>query len=163
MKPRPGDHDAVARSGVRLHAFALISGIGWIIDFCLFNLLALAGMSLLLANIIGAGCAVSFVFVTGRRFIFRDVQGSVWAAIAAYAAWNIVAILLASAAIAFLGRMLSTPEVLALARRAMCSAGVRIDPELLAAPASKIALTPVTMYCNYVAMGMIIERRIHFW
>ena len=42
------------------------------------------------------------------------------------------------------------------------------DPRLaavlhaLVAPAAKIALTPVSMYANFVAMGLIVERRLHF-
>jgi putative flippase GtrA len=150
------------RPPARVHAFALISGIGWLIDFALFNLLAATGMSLFLANLVGAGVAVSLVFVAGQRFIFRDSRTSLPFAIAAYIAWNIAAILLASQAVAVLGQLLAAPALMVRARNALSSLGLALDPLYLVPPLAKVAVTPVTMYLNYLAMGIIIEQRIRF-
>ena len=151
-----------ARPPVRVHAFALISGIGWLIDFTLFNLLAIAGVSLFLANLVGAGVAVSLVFVAGRRFIFRDSRTALPLAIAAYVAWNIAAILLASQAVAMLGLLLAQATILMPAAHVLSSLGLALDPLYLVPACAKIAVTPVTMYLNYLAMGVIIEQRIRF-
>ncbi|KHL25877.1 hypothetical protein PK98_04620 [Croceibacterium mercuriale] len=151
-----------ALAPVRVHAFALISGIGWLIDFTLFNLLAATGVSLFLANLVGAGVAVSLVFVAGRRFIFRDSRTALPVAIAAYIAWNVAAILLASQAVAVLGQWLATPALMVRAGNILGSLGLTLDPLYLVPPIAKVAVTPVTMYLNYLAMGIIIEQRIRF-
>lgn len=157
-------HDGTEASGrpVRLHRFALLSGIGWLIDFAIFNLLVALGVGLFAANAIGATCGVSFVFVTGRRYIFRDVRTGMAAAILAYAVWNLLAITAMSWAIAGLGELLAA--LLPTLLRALALSDPRLAAVLhaLVAPAAKIALTPVSMYANFVAMGLIVERRLHF-
>lgn len=160
----PGESPVLtaARAPVRVHAFALISGIGWLIDFTLFNLLAAAGVSLFLANLVGAGVAVSLVFVAGRRFIFRDSRTALPLAIAAYIAWNVAAILLASQVVAMVGLLLVDPAIMIPAGNALGSLGLPLDPLYLVPPFAKVAVTPVTMYLNYLAMGIIIEQRIRF-
>lgn len=151
------------RPTIRVHAFALISGIGWLIDFTIFNLLALAGMSLFVANLIGAGLAVSLVFVAGRRFIFRDARTPLPLAVSAYAMWNVAAILLASWAVAWLAHLLAMPLVTGMTGNALSHLGLSVQPVYLIPPVAKVVVTPVTMYLNYLAMGVIIERRLRFW
>lgn len=146
---------------VRLHRFAMLSGIGWLTDFVIFNLLVYLGLSLFVANVIGATCGVSFVFVTGRRYIFRDVRTGLTTAIIAYAIWNLLAITAMSWAIAGLGELIASlvPAVL----RSLDFSDPRTATFLhaLIPSAAKIALTPVSMYANFVTMGLIVERRLH--
>ena len=145
-----------------VHRFALLSGIGWLLDFSVFNMLAWAGLNLFAANVIGATTGVTWVFVTARKFIFRSRVTSLRAAIIGYAAWNVVGILLASAAIEVIGHGLAQPGGLPrLAEVAPWFAGI-IDPRRLAAPLAKILVTPFTMYANFVMMGLITERRLSF-
>jgi len=151
------------RPAVRVHAFALISAIGWLIDFTIFNLLVVAGSALFAANLAGAGVAVSLVFVAGRRFIFRDARTPLPTAVTAYVVWNVIAVLLASWAVDLLGRLLAMPHVTGTVQHAVGDLGLSIQPVYLIAPVAKVAVTPVTMYLNYLAMGMIIERRLRFW
>ncbi|WP_347303917.1 GtrA family protein [Croceibacterium sp. TMG7-5b_MA50] len=151
------------RPPMRVHAFALISGIGWLVDFTLFNLLAVAGVDLFVANLVGAGVAVSLVFVAGRHFIFRDSRTPLPLAIAAYVCWNVVAILLASVAVAAIGRLLASPAVIMPTENLLSSLGVTLNALYLVPPIAKVAVTPATMYLNYLAMGIIIEQRIRFW
>lgn len=151
-----------SRPAMRVHAFAVISGLGWLVDFAIFNLLALAGTSLFAANLAGAGVAVSLVFVAGWRFIFRDARTPLPVAVSAYIAWNVVAIMLASWAVQLIGRVLAMPQVVEPAQHAFSNLGLSIQPVYLIPPVAKVAVTPVTMYLNYLAMGMIIERRLRF-
>ncbi|EFD1681761.1 TPA: GtrA family protein, partial [Escherichia coli] len=47
--------------------FAVVSGLGWLIDFSIFALLNLLGLPIWLANIFGATAAVLFVFFVSVR------------------------------------------------------------------------------------------------
>ena len=149
-------------SPIRLHAFALLSGIGWVLDFTVFNLLSLAGMSLFVANVAGAVCGVSFVFVTARRFIFRNIRTDLRTAVLAYVAWNVVGIALASWAVAAVGVLLAAPLVAGPIQHLLAQAGIGIGWSVLIPPAAKILVTPATMYLNFLAMGVIVERRFSF-
>lgn len=50
--------------------FAVVSGLGWLIDFSIFALLNSLGFPVWLANIVGATTAVLFVFLhqSGKFF-----------------------------------------------------------------------------------------------
>ena len=146
---------ATGAPGVRVHGFALLSGLGWLIDFAVFNALAWSGVPLFGANCVGAVCGVSFVFVTARRFIFRDVDRPLAQAVAMYAAWNGLAIIAASWAVAWVAGLIAP-----LVAWGVDLVGLPMAPAALVPPAAKIAVTPVTMYLNYVAMGAIVERRL---
>ncbi len=153
---------ASAGSSVRLHGFALYSGLGWLLDFAIFNLLASAGTSLFAANTISATCAVAFVFVVTRRRIFRRSRTAYRPALAAYLGWNVVAIGLASLAVGLIGRCLLSPAILEPTGRLLGSIHPGVDARWLMPSAAKIAVTPMTMYLNYLAMGVINERRFSF-
>jgi putative flippase GtrA len=144
----------------RIVGFTVISGVGWVIDFAVYNVLAWHGLDLVRANLISAGVAVSFVFLCGWRYIFRDARTALPVAIAAYVAWNMVAIGAASLAIAWVARALAASGWL---QDVQLLWGMRQSVALAALPpaAAKILVTPVTMYLNFVACGLIIERRLH--
>ncbi|HEX8513074.1 MAG TPA: GtrA family protein [Allosphingosinicella sp.] len=154
------DPDIQSTGKVRLHGFALISGLGWLMDFGLFTILAHNGLDLFIANILGATAAVAFVFVTARRLIFRNLKRPLAAAIAAYVLWNFVAILLASAAIDSLAALLLSSGI--LSGMVVSASSGWFTLAQIVPPAAKILVTPLTMYSNYVAMGVIIERRFSF-
>lgn len=149
-----GVKDEQEAAGIRVHRFAILSGIGWLLDFTIFNLLAWFGLNLFVANLIGAITGVSWVFVTARAFIFRSRVVPFHHAVLGYVAWNAVAIFVASVLVDVIGTTLE-----GLARgHGLALAGIPLWR--LAAPAAKIAVTPFTMYGNYVAMGYIVERRL---
>ena len=54
------------------------------------------------------------------------------------------------------------PTIIAPVKNAFGSLGLALDPLYLVPPIAKVAVTPVTMYLNYLAMGIIIEQRIRF-
>jgi len=144
-----------------LHRFAALSGVGCLIDFSIFNLLVYLASSLFVANVMSATCGVSFVFVTGRRYIFRDVRTRLSTAVFAYVIWNVVAIAAMSWAIAELGDICTTILLPLLSRYGQLSPDAMSLLHALIPPAAKIALTPISMYANFVAMGLIVERRLH--
>lgn len=147
---------------VRLHRFAILSGVGWLLDFGLFNLLAWSGADLFVANVSGATLGVGWVFLTARAFIFQSRRTSLAGAVAGYVAWNVVAILAASAAVDLLGGWLGATRWMPAASAMLRDRGLAVDAVALAAPFAKIAITPFTMYANYVMMGVITERRLQF-
>lgn len=139
--------------GVRVHRFAVLSGIGWLLDFTVFNLLAWSGIGLFAANMLGATTGVTWVFVTARLSIFQRRTVSLRRAILAYAIWNAVAIVAASAAVDALGSL----SIRMLSGHVHDQSGSRI---MALVPAiAKMAVTPFTMYLNFVAMAFIVERR----
>ena len=144
----------------RLPRFALLSGIGWLLDFSIFNLLAYTGMPVFAANLVGASCGVLFVFATGRRFLFRDAATRLHHAILLYVAWNTVAILAASLLISVVAHVLNALQATEAVARVAASLPVAIDLRRLVPPAAKVAVTPLTMYANYLAMGLINDRRL---
>jgi putative flippase GtrA len=151
-----------ASGAVRLHRFAILSGIGWLLDFGLFNLLAWSGADLFVANVSGATLGVSWVFLTARAFIFQSRRTSLVGAVAGYVVWNAVAILAASVAVDLLGDWLGAMRWIPTASAMLRDHGLAVDAVALAAPFAKIVVTPFTMYANYVMMGVITERRLQF-
>lgn len=166
-RPAESDETGLARSperqAVKLPAFVVISGTGWLIDFTVFNVLVALSLPIFSANLCGATCGVSFVFFAGRQFIFREVRTGIRTAILCYTGWNVVAILLMSLAIATLGHALAGPSVQLPAQHFLDSLRVPLRAGSLAPVVAKMALTPVSMYLNFVAMGVILERRLHLF
>lgn len=160
MAPKATTQAAAAR--VRLHRFAVLSGIGWLLDFGLFNLLAWSGVKLFVANMSGATLGVSWVFLTARALIFQSRRTSLAAAMAGYVVWNTIAIVAASAAVDLLGGWLDATRWMPALSAMLGAGGLTVDATALPAPLAKIAVTPFTMYANYVMMGVITERRLQF-
>lgn len=141
---------------VRLPKFALISGIGWMLDIGVTLGLVAAGSDVMVANMIGAGLAVSFVFIAAQRHVFFAEDRSLVGFFAVYLVWQVMAITAASFAIDQLAAFLSSCGAGAFAQRAC---GLLGDPTL-AAGIAKVAVTPITMYLNFLFMGWLSEARI---
>jgi putative flippase GtrA len=106
------------------------------------------GLAVAPANMIGAAVAVSFVYVTAQRHIFRRKPGRLTALQRglAYGVYQALAIAAASALIGMLAWTL----------QAMVP-GVAMP---VVAGLSKIAITPLTLYSNFVFMGWLLEGRV---
>ena len=52
--------------------FVGLSGIGWILDFCIYTTLGGISTSLVLNNIISSGMGVTFVFIFATRKVFKN-------------------------------------------------------------------------------------------
>jgi len=136
------------RPFARLSRFTLISGIGWCMDVGLTLGLVAAGLAVAPANMIGATVAVSFVYVTAQRHIFRRKPGRLTALQRglAYAGYQGLAIAAASMLIGLLAWALQ--------------AAVPFAAVTVVAGISKIAITPLTLYSNFVFMGWLLEGRL---
>lgn len=146
----------------RLSYFTIVSGLGWCLDFAIFNVLVGRGEPGFLANCISATTAVTFVFVFARRWIFRMHAGSLASAVLKYALWNIIAIAAASQMIRLLGAELASLDTGEIARLVQSVAPIRMSGAQIAYNLAKILVTPLTMYMNFLVMGYIVERQISF-
>ncbi len=132
----------------RLSRFTILSGIGWMIDVSLTLGLVSAGLAVVFANAIGATAAVTFVYITAQRHVFRLNPGRLSASerFGAYVLYQVVAITVASVLIGAVAWILA--GVLA-----------ELSPTLIAAIA-KIVITPLTLYSNFLFMGWLLEGRL---
>jgi putative flippase GtrA len=117
--------------------FGFVSGMGWLIDFCLFSLLIWQGTPVSLANIIGASIAVLFVFFVSVRHVFEYKGGYLVGKLLAYIVYQILAILAASLAIGMLTIKLELMPIIA-----------------------KIIVTPLTFYANFQFMSLITTGKL---
>lgn len=151
------------RKLLSLSSFTILSGVGWCIDFAIFNLLVARGWSGFAANLVSASIAVTFVLAVARRWIFRQHVRTLGKTIGLYAAWNVVAITAASAGIRLIAGALQTLPWDDVALMASTATAHPVAAATVVANLAKILITPVTMYANFVAMGYIIETRLRFY
>jgi putative flippase GtrA len=83
----------------RIVKFAGVSGAGLCLDYAVYTLLCSTGLDAGLANLVSAACGVTFVFVASARHIFEGGDGFMLRLFALYAAYQVVAIALASGAV----------------------------------------------------------------
>ncbi|MEO1776068.1 MAG: GtrA family protein [Pseudomonadota bacterium] len=151
--------------GRRLSRFTVISGCGWALDVCVLLVLVTLGLDAFSANLIGAFCGVTFVFVMARRQVFEQVgarEGALSGAFLPYLAWQAVAIPAASALVWLLASALAEPAVWVaegLSSWSTTLAAVMLPAPVLAAGVAKAAVTPLTLYANFLVTAFLIERR----
>lgn len=159
--PAPDDatEHAALRSGIIAHRFAVISGAGWLIDFSLFNGMVAGGILPGRANLVSAGVALLFVFLVSRHHLFREAKRPLPQAMALYAAYNVIAVIAASALIGALSGPATTAlnHVCPALSLAGCGKIRGLGPALV-----KIAVTPATMYANFMASAFINLKQIRF-
>lgn len=132
VPPALDDRRSGSTSLATLARFGLVSLIGWGGDFALFAALTAAGFDPLPANLVSAGAAVTFVYFASVRRIFRYRGDFLYAKWIAYLAYQGVAVLIASAAIATLAAASGHAPILA-----------------------KLAITPFTFVANYLFMKLL--------
>ncbi len=108
--------------------FGMISGIGWLIDFSIFTFLCNVGMIPGYANGIAATVAVTFVYFSSLRPIFKYRGSYVFRKLLTYWTYQVVAVAAASLAV----NLISSLEV---------------HPVI-----AKIIVTPFTFVANYLFM-----------
>lgn len=117
--------------------FGLVSGLGWLIDFCLFYALTLGGLPVVFANAIGATTAVVFVFFASVRRVFRYQGHYILPKLLAYGLYQACAIAAASSLIHGLTHWSNLHPVLA-----------------------KVLVTPLTFYCNFQFMALLTTGKL---
>ena len=122
-----------------------ISGIGWIMDFCIYNALGFICSNLTINNIISSGVGVTFVFIFATRKVFQNNSKIPlkWKYVI-YLAYQILLILLASKILSYINLFILSHITIELI--------VKFAPML-----SKIIITPFTMLLNFIVMKGLIE------
>jgi len=113
--------------------FGLISGLGWLLDFSIFVALGAAGFLPGVANGIAATVAVTFVYFSSLRPIFKYEGHYMMRKLMAYWLYQLVAVTLASLTVNFLA-----------------TAGMH-------SIVAKIVVTPFTFLANYLFMKWLAE------
>lgn len=115
--------------------FGVISGLGWLIDFSIFVTLGAVGVIPGIANGIAATVAVTFVYFSSLRPIFKYEGHYLVRKLVAYWFYQLFAVTLAS-----------------LAVNVLATSGVY--PVM-----AKIIVTPFTFLANYIFMRWLAEVR----
>lgn len=118
----------------RLFKFAITSGLGLVLDFGVFALLNALGVAPGIANLISAGCGVTFVYFASVFRVFSYAGERLFGLFMIYVGYQLAAVAGASWAVAELSR-LAQPLV------------------------AKAAILPVTFSANFLFMQLITHSR----
>lgn len=123
-----------------------ISGIGWLIDVCIYSILSyIFNISVGIANIVSSFVAVTFVFTVSTRKIFQNTKKlKLKYKYIIYLIYQIILIFLSSFVIAWLKDII-----------------LGLSIEWLVPYINilvKIIVTPFTMILNYIVMSILIEK-----
>ncbi|WP_269584224.1 GtrA family protein [Roseibium sp. Sym1] len=156
--PKPGatllkQHHALAR---RFSGFAVISGIGWCLDFMTMATLTYSGIPVFWANFIGAFCGVTFVFFVAGKRIFRKAHNrSMATLLLLYWIWQLVAVTAASALTAGVSWLLIVLLEQSGGTQILMDAGA--DIVTLCGVTAKMLVTPFTLIANFFFMRFLLE------
>ncbi|MEE3624777.1 GtrA family protein [Nitrospirillum sp. BR 11752] len=144
----------LSRKDLRVHRFALVSGVGWCIDLGMMSGLVALCIPTFFANLVGASLAISFVFLVSQRRIFIHDGHVLGRQFLYYCLWQAAAVPLASLAIASLAPLIEATGLLQL---------LPIHGRVIAPVIAKALVTPVTLYSNYLFMSWLLERRLAWY
>ncbi len=129
-------------------SFLIVSGIGWLIDFCTYLVLTkYFNISVMYANMISAIPAVSYVFLISSKKIFKNEKSKLTLnyKYLIYFGYQIILVSLVS----ILGEYLFSIFV-NLITISIISNNLKIF--------IKILITPITMALNFIIMKNLIEK-----
>lgn len=126
--------------------FIGLSGIGWILDFCIYIIAGFVSENLAINNIISSWAGVSFVFVFATREVFENHSKI-------SLKWKYLMYILYQCILIYFVSELLNDVNLFIVRRINISMISRFSSVI-----SKIVITPVTMVLNYCVMKSIIEK-----
>lgn len=131
--------------------FGGLSGLGWLSDTAiLLCLVQFAGLAPFAANLISSGIAALGVFLISRKVIFARAPGRIGLRVAAYLAYIVLMICVASVGMRLVAEWtkgLSDAYQLAL-------------PAVVMAAFAKVVVTPPQLVLNFLVSRFIIERWI---
>ncbi|MDO5311296.1 MAG: hypothetical protein Q4E94_05265 [Clostridia bacterium] len=127
--------------------FIGISGIGWLLDFGVFNLLNFWSSRVDINNMISSLVGVCFVFTVSTRKTFIQKENGIPLKFK-----FIIYVLYQLALITLISFVLAKVNVFILAFISN-TAFAAFSPLM-----SKIIITPITMLCNFIVMKLLIER-----
>lgn len=163
--PPPHPKPTVVASFARIGRFGLVSGLGLAMDFSISVALRELDTHPFVANLVGAACAVTFVFFASVRHVFEAQPARRGRKYAAYMLWQAAAVPAASLVIAVLtplGESLAQAGAEFLQQR-----GLGQFARIVARPGTgfllaKCAFTPVTFYANFLFMGWLLTGRVRW-
>lgn len=130
----------VRQSGV----FIGVSGLGWLLDFTLYTLLAFCAVPLFWCNVLGALAGISFVFVFSNRYIFKGHSRiPLWGKYMLYVMYQIVLVY-------------SVSLLLVWVHGALLESGLL--PQASLAIVAKLLITPITLVLNFLVLKNLIEK-----
>ncbi len=126
--------------------FVGLSGIGWILDFCVYTILGLISDNLVLNNFISSWVGVTFVFIFATRKVFRNNSRIPlkWKYLI-YIAYQILLIFLVSILLGKIDGLITE----------YITVGIILKFSYII---SKIIITPITMVLNFFVMKGLIEK-----
>ena len=132
------------QQGIR---FIGVSGIGWLIDFGLFNLLHLFIGPVSVCNIISSLAGVSFVFCVSTRNIFINAENGAPLKLKfiIYVVYQLILIFLIS-------------QLLSWTNGKLQGLLAETFPASYTAMIAKILVTPITMILNFFVMKVLVEK-----
>ncbi len=142
---QPSERRSALASFVR---FGGVSGLGWLLDFgLLFALVRWAHLPVFVSNLLSASAAATLVFLVSRKWAFRGRDEALLLRVFFYAAYTLVIIVLASAAISYLTRITeAVSEHLHL-----------LLPLATCAVMAKVIVTPINFLINFVVARFTSE------
>lgn len=126
--------------------FVGLSGIGWIMDFCIYTILGFVSDNIVLNNIISSWVGVTFVFIFATRKVFKNNSKIPlkWKYVI-YLLYQCVLIFFVSKLLGVINNVIITNISIELVQR-------------FSTLISKIFVTPITMVLNFFVMKYVIEK-----
>ena len=126
--------------------FVGLSGIGWLLDFCVFAILGNVSSNVIANNFLSSWMGVTFVFLFATRKVFRNNSRiSLKWKYAIYLLYQLILIALVSQLLGFVNGLLLDYVHISLI-------------EQFSGIAAKILVTPITMPLNFIVMTNLIEK-----
>ena len=126
--------------------FIGLSGIGWLMDFCVYTILGFISHNVSLNNTISSWVGVTFVFIFATRKVFKNNSKIPLK-------WKyIIYLLYQCILIFFVSKLLNTINDAIIIN--ICIVSVQKFSSII----SKILVTPVTMAFNFFVMKYVIEK-----
>lgn len=131
--------------------FGGLSGLGWLADACiLLALVGLLGMAPFAANFISSSIAALSVFLLSRELVFHKAAGRTGLRVAAYLAYVLLVIAVASTGVQLLTAWLrGLAEAHGVGASATALAGV-----------AKVLVTPPQLVLNFLVSRAMSEREV---
>lgn len=131
---------------IQAFCFFGLSGIGWLIDMSIYSILVNFNVHTIIANIISSFVAVTFVYTTSTKKIFKNINEdfNVKKKYIVYIVYQILIILISSTLINILSNEIINCEISLIANYHRIFA--------------KVFVTPLTMITNFIFMKFLIEK-----
>ena len=131
---------------VQAFRFIGFSGVGWLIDLCVYIGIAFLSKDVVINNIISSWCGITFVFIFATQRIFKvNNKMPLKYKYLIYIGYQLILIYLISKLLGIVNQSILNSVTY----------GLIIE---LSAIISKITVTPITMFMNFIVMKNIIEK-----